>query len=757
MSAIVADLAKWSTKLPIWQQHALFLLGEKGSLDEADDDVLYAMLRASARDEAGAIARPVVPQRLAPTATLGRAHGEATNDAPPTVRLVAIEEVRGVNALSSDRLLTFGADGLTVIYGPNGSGKSGYARLLKRACRARDRRERVLPNARLSPNEVEPPGASFRLTVDNELVNHRWTETAPSAALQAITVFDAHCSAGYLDHQGDFSYAPFGLDLLDGLSRACGRLAARLQRDAEAAEPNLLPLERLAKSPTEAGAAVAALSAETSLRELSAVAKLSSYDEDRLATLERSLKSGDPAARGQLLRSWETRLRALAARCAELAEKTSEAAAENLRSLVETTRAARRAADAAARDLGTDLGQDRGASNGVLPGTGGEPWAQLIQAARTFVAVSHPGHELATLSPDARCPLCQEPLGAANERLAAFDAFLHQSAEITWRKARQAAVAPYEALRSLDVSTTIDPELEALLEADDAPTASYAATRAFLSSIGPRRDAILAACATAELHAWTVLTPPLPPCHPALLAMADRLQREIAVLASASSAEQRRQTEAELAEYTARQSLAALWPIVTEVVEKLALKAELARCAKLVRTNAITSKSSELVGALVLSGVEEKLSEELRRLSVAGLAVTVRLVAKKGSTLFQLALAVPGETSARLVLSEGEQRMVTLAAMFAELRLSRSTSAVVFDDPVTALDHERRALVARRLVDEAATRQVIVWTHDLPFAHELRRLAGSSIACDTLTLGRGPKGFGVPSPSLPPDEARGAI
>jgi hypothetical protein len=117
---------------------------------------------------------------------------------------------------------------------------------------------------------------------------------------------------------------------------------------------------------------------------------------------------------------------------------------------------------------------------------------------------------------------------------------------------------------------------------------------------------------------------------------------------------------------------------------------------------------------------------------------------------------MPDETPARLVPSRDERRRVTLAAMFAELRLSRSTRAVVSDDPLAALDHERRALVARRRVDEAATRQVFVWTHGLPVAREPRRLAGSSIACDTLTL-RSPKGFGVPSPSLPPDEARGAI
>ncbi len=39
------------------------------------------------------------------------------------------------------------AAGMTVIYGGNASGKSGYARVMKRACRARDQTEPIHPNA----------------------------------------------------------------------------------------------------------------------------------------------------------------------------------------------------------------------------------------------------------------------------------------------------------------------------------------------------------------------------------------------------------------------------------------------------------------------------------------------------------------------------------------------------------------------------------------------------------------------------------
>ena len=72
-----------------------------------------------------------------------------------------------------------------------------------------------------------------------------------------------------------------------------------------------------------------------------------------------------------------------------------------------------------------------------------------------------------------------------------------------------------------------------------------------------------------------------------------------------------------------------------------------------------------------------------------------------------------------MVLSEGEQRVIAIASFFAELAVSDHTGAAVFDDPVSSLDHLRRQRVARRLVKEAKTRQVIVFTHDSVFLAEL--------------------------------------
>ena len=75
------------------------------------------------------------------------------------------------------------------------------------------------------------------------------------------------------------------------------------------------------------------------------------------------------------------------------------------------------------------------------------------------------------------------------------------------------------------------------------------------------------------------------------------------------------------------------------------------------------------------------------------------------------------------VVSEGEQRCLSIAAFFSELRTTDDPSGIIFDDPVSSLDYKWREGVARRLVDEAKIRQVIVFTHDIVFLLLLKQFS----------------------------------
>ncbi|MFC0571556.1 AAA family ATPase [Paraburkholderia solisilvae] len=86
----------------------------------------------------------------------------------------------------------------------------------------------------------------------------------------------------------------------------------------------------------------------------------------------------------------------------------------------------------------------------------------------------------------------------------------------------------------------------------------------------------------------------------------------------------------------------------------------------------------------------------------------------KGRISFALKLRdTKQNAAAHAVLSEGESRIVALAAFLADITGSGQSTPFVFDDPISSLDQEFEERVADRLVELSRTRQVIVFTHRL--------------------------------------------
>jgi alkylhydroperoxidase/carboxymuconolactone decarboxylase family protein YurZ len=88
-----------------------------------------------------------------------------------------------------------------------------------------------------------------------------------------------------------------------------------------------------------------------------------------------------------------------------------------------------------------------------------------------------------------------------------------------------------------------------------------------------------------------------------------------------------------------------------------------------------------------------------------------------------------GKHKPSVVLSEGEQKVLAMADFLAEARLAGITAPVIFDDPVSSLDHRRINEVAQRVALLAETTQVIVFTHDIFFASTLLALMETTKRC----------------------------
>ena len=99
-------------------------------------------------------------------------------------------------------------------------------------------------------------------------------------------------------------------------------------------------------------------------------------------------------------------------------------------------------------------------------------------------------------------------------------------------------------------------------------------------------------------------------------------------------------------------------------------------------------------------------------------------------------------------LDAAKKRIVSLAACFADVLAEDRNVPFVFDDPMSSLDQEYEASVADRLVELAASQQVIVFTHRLSFMMALSQSASSkAVETQVSSLERTRWGAGVPGGS----------
>lgn len=730
---ILQEIFSWSKDLPAWQQDAIARIYANRELAAADVDDLYALAKAEAGIED--------PQKRVPKA-LDAAQVATPTDPKRLVQIVAIKDLSNVNALAEGGRLPIAETGLTVIYGENGAGKSGYSRILKHACRARDQREPILPDAKVDPASAGTPSAKFEVCIDGGKEDLAWSfgSVAPEP-LSEIAIFDTHCARAYIDNHGDFAYRPYGLDILESLVNLCGKLRSLTTQEMTANAPSNAAYVAIATAKTAAGRALLAIPGTTKASDIEALASLTQAELDRLALLTKTLAETDPKQKAQALRQRAGRLLELKGRIDLAATQIDDAKIATLRDLIDKSKAAKAAAELAASDFKSAPGQ--------LTGTGGEEWKALLEAARTFAQTSHPEHALGELPDEAPCPLCQNPLGGeGSTRLARFDAFIQQASESQAKEARTKAEAAYRAVQAAGLNLLIGAALAEELKEIDVHLAEQCS--ALQASFTARQKQALEA--SAGKIAWDQIGPLPDDPRAGLDGHASALVEEAKALEATADEKAKAEMTQEKLELEVRIRLGEVKTAVLDAILKHELTRKLQACINSMDTRAISRKSTELSRTMASQELADALNAELRSLKVHELSIGMKPESPGGKTQFKLTLQLPGGGKPSEVLSEGEQRAIAIASFLAEIRLGKGRGGIVFDDPVSSLDHRRRWEVAERLSVESMQRQVIVFTHDIYFLAILQQKAeaiGAPLA--TNYIRRTSQGFGVHSQDLPFD------
>jgi energy-coupling factor transporter ATP-binding protein EcfA2 len=658
--------------------------------------------------------------------------------------LLAIKDVQAVNQLAPDQTLSFAANGITVVYGDNGAGKSGYARLLKRACRARHT-EVILPNVYAGP-AATTASANLRYSVGGAAHEPElWQDTGkptpqPHPVLSAISVFDADCAAVHLKDKNPVAFRPFGLDIPDELGVACKQVKALLEEEKKSQEAarNAVFAAPPWKATTAAGKALGALTHETSIPVLEKLATLTAQEQARLTQLTEDLsKNPATAATEQKLRA--DRIKRLATSLSVIAAGTADDVLAWLLALHRDAVTKRNAARLAAQGL---FGGD------ALPEVGGEVWRVLWDAARRYsTEAAYPTAPFPPNKSDMLCVLCQQPLSdEALKRMNRFEAFIHDDTE---RHAQEAETAFTTAAGKLDgLAISLLPIADSLKEVALHDPALSRTIRRALASARLRRHMVRRRIAGDD---GAVIPPAELSPSAALAAMEADVRKYAADLEKAATGDERKALEAERQELEDRALLNRHMPIIRAELERLRAIKFLDDCLADTNTTAITKLGNDIADRVLTPRLRDRFSTEIIGLVGANIRVEmVRAGGQYGSPYYQVRLLAKPDAKLPNILSEGEQTCVAIAAFLAELATASHSSALVFDDPITSLDHKWRHKVAERLVTESATRQVIVFTHDLVFLNDIMEAAAEAgRPCEARHIRRSAAVVGMVNTDLP--------
>ena len=626
-------------------------------------------------------------------------------DSELPLSITKLSEVSGVNAIVPGSVIEPHA-GMTVLFGENGTGKTGYSRIFKAVAGSRTA-DVVLGDIGAASGELQ--SARIEYTLGSEAKEFVWTGEQGQSPFTRMSIFDSPSVNFHVDDDLEYVYVPSVLALYKHVISATQAVKALIDQTIGDLGTGATAL--LSRFPRDSTVypLIETLGAATDLAELR----------------ERSDGGDDVDGRIDVLRRAVAALEAdtLPAQISERqrhrsALEEAKAASTVLKSLdvpsLNSGIARRAELRGDYKQFRTDLFHAAD-----LPASPDENWEAFVSSGERY----RQHLEQLDVHDSARCLYCRQPLAdPARELITKYGDYLSDKISRDIAETDSDIVALTRPILAL-VLGDVDALLKEYEDRDDRPH-FYGDLRDLKTALETCTEAIRSeSTVDVGLPGTAVeLADRLIVALDGVEAEIEGLKEQTANRATALSDKRR-----DLAELAAAAELARSW---TTIENQVARAKEADKLRLLGRhfsgiSRAVTELAKAASDQLINESFDQLFAEECGALRAPSLEV--EFVGRQGRAQRRKTLA--GKHKPSKVLSEGEQKVLALADFLAEARLAGITAPIIFDDPVSSLDHRRINEVARRIANLAEHNQVIVFTHDIFFATTLLTLFETTKRC----------------------------
>ncbi len=614
-----------------------------------------------------------------------------------SISLAGLSKITGIGQLNPRTPLVFGMEKIAVVYGSNGSGKSSYVRILKHACDARQKGA-LLGDVFSATTAAQSCSISFHDGCEERTI--QWSpESGALPELSSVDIFDASCGQTYLASEEQASYEPRSLGFLSGLATLCDQVTSKLT-EVIASKPSSLPAISPEFSSSAIGRWYQSLSALTESEAVEKNCTWSEKDEEELASLVAYLAERSPKDRAKEQELKKSFVDGLISSLKEHCAAVSDEACRAILKLRQTAWDKQKTAELAAK---VNL------ESAALSGIGTKQWLALWSIARTYsVEVAYVGEPFPNIGENSRCVLCQQELTPdAKKRLASFEDYVRNEASAAAKAAKDELQKAIEMLPSFPDEEKLDAKAASAGLSEELQNE----LKRIYVDLTARRAMLLKDCCSEDFGPYPNSTDWIAGAQ----AMADCYAAKAKEFLEGFSEEERAAKVIKRQEMLARKWLAAQKAAVESEIKRLQQIAILNKAKDLCGTRAISLKKGALAEQLITPAYIEAFNSELKRLGARRVRVAlVKTRVARGAILHQVKLRDALRKGSSLeVLSEGEHRIVCIAAFLADMASNPNGSTFVFDDPISSLDLDFEEAVVQRLVALSNSRQVIIFTHRL--------------------------------------------